>query len=291
MPLALGAGLLLLGAALFCARGLQTAARLRVVQDTPTSRVRSAAQGYLELCGRAALMPGPPIRSALAQVPCVWWRCEVWQRTDQGNREGWERIRAETSDDLFLLRDETGACIVDAEGAQVTPTRKSTWTGNRAQFVPEAGEVVRYGGNYRYSEEYIFEGDPLYALGWFRTQGALPSTSDEGDDVRALLAEWKRDKQKMAEFDLNRDGVIDLQEWEAARRAALAQVRQENLDRALDPDLHVLCRPPDRRAYVLVSGTQKTVVRGLHRKLTLWFSAAGALAIAAIWLLVHAGHA
>src|SRR3546814_9949400 len=40
----------------------------RLIQDTPTSRVRSAAQGYVEFEGFARLMPGPPIFSPLSQI-------------------------------------------------------------------------------------------------------------------------------------------------------------------------------------------------------------------------------
>ena len=37
--------------------------RARFIEDTPTSRVRSAAQGYVELNGVGRLMTGPPIIS------------------------------------------------------------------------------------------------------------------------------------------------------------------------------------------------------------------------------------
>src|SRR5882724_2495649 len=47
--------------------------RLRLILDTPKSLIRSAAQGYVELCGTAKLMPGDPIIAPLTRVPCVWW--------------------------------------------------------------------------------------------------------------------------------------------------------------------------------------------------------------------------
>ncbi|HET7395548.1 MAG TPA: hypothetical protein VFK12_03845, partial [Gammaproteobacteria bacterium] len=47
--------------------------RLRFVEETPQSLIRSAAQGYVELQGACRLMPGAPIIAPLTRQPCVWW--------------------------------------------------------------------------------------------------------------------------------------------------------------------------------------------------------------------------
>ncbi len=54
----------------------------RGVADTPTSRMASAAQGYVELCGESFKLHG--IRELFAQngVPCLWYRASaVWSQT------------------------------------------------------------------------------------------------------------------------------------------------------------------------------------------------------------------
>src|SRR3546814_14962162 len=56
----------------------------RLIQDTPTSRVRSAAQGYVEFEGFARLMPGPPIFSPLSRTRCAWWRYVIEHRERSG---------------------------------------------------------------------------------------------------------------------------------------------------------------------------------------------------------------
>ena len=43
--------------------------RYRHIQDLPTSKVASAAQGYVELFGRTELLPGEPIVSKLSRSP------------------------------------------------------------------------------------------------------------------------------------------------------------------------------------------------------------------------------
>ena len=43
--------------------------RALVIEDTPTSRIRSAAQGYVELQGWGEQMDGPPIVAPFSNIP------------------------------------------------------------------------------------------------------------------------------------------------------------------------------------------------------------------------------
>lgn len=252
--------------------------RARLMEDTPTSLIRSAAQGYVELSGHARLLPGPPIVSPLSDTPCAWWSYRVQERARNGKDNQWRTIEEETSGELFLLADTTGECIVDPDYASVTPSVSRSWGGpvQRPHRPPDSMSWLSF-GNYRYSEKLILIGDPVYATGWFRTQSAILDLN-ESRDVGELLAEWKQDKNGLLKrFDANGDGQIDMQEWEAARRAALEQVRAEHVERSLDPDLHVLSKPPDRRPFVLSTLTQKSMTRRYRVWATLCFAVVAAL--------------
>ena len=50
---------------------------IRLVEDTPTAKIRSAPQGYVELEGVGKLMDGPPIIAKLSGLPCVWFRYKI----------------------------------------------------------------------------------------------------------------------------------------------------------------------------------------------------------------------
>ncbi len=240
--------------------------KARLMENTPTSRIRSAAQGYVELDGYARLLPGPEIASPLSNARCVWWQYRI-ERQETVWRNGkrstqWRTIESATSDSLFLLADDTGDCVVDPEGATVYPSLKRQWRGRtpRPQIVPDKPSWLQF-GDYRYSERLLQLGDPVYALGWFRSQGQ-EHHYQEADDLRALLAEWKQDHAALVQrFDTNGDGQIDGTEWEAARRAALETVRQAHVGRSLDPDIHVLSRPRDRRPFLLSSLPQRALTR------------------------------
>ncbi|SFM45671.1 E3 Ubiquitin ligase [Ectothiorhodospira mobilis] len=264
------------------------ARRLRLVADTPTARIRSAAQGPVELTGQAALLPGPPIIAPLSGTPCAWYeyRVERRHRGNNGNTR-WRTVHSGRSSDLFALDDDTGRCVVDPEGARVHTPHRERWHGHRAN--PQAAPLpaaLLDGGHYRYLERRIHPGDPLYALGHFRSHGG----ADPGplkDEVTALLREWKRDARRMAAIDTDGDGQVDLAEWDRAREMAQRQALEARAQRAREPQVHLLGRGPQRgMPYLLSVYPESRLLRGLRWRARLgavgFLSGIGGLA----WLLL-----
>src|ERR1700688_784263 len=103
----------------------------RVVADTPTVRIRSAAQGYVKLAGRALAAGAAPTSAPLSGRPCVWWDFVIAQQeTDSRGHPHWRDAERATSVELFVLEDDDGArCLVGPVTAEVTPTDKTTWYG------------------------------------------------------------------------------------------------------------------------------------------------------------------
>ncbi len=233
--------------------------RARELEDTPQSRIRSAAQGYVQLLGRARLMPGPPILSPLSGTPCIWWHCRV---VDTSERYSTVIIDA-TSEDLFYLSDTSGDCIVDPVGANVEPNVSRSWRGHmRKPLHPPRSRWDAFftSGKYRYSERLVTEDALLTVKGWFRTQAAVQA-SDESRDLAALLGEWKRDRgDLLRRFDANHNGRIDPDEWEAARAAALEEIRAQRAEQQALPDLNVLGKPPDQHEFLLAAVPRQTLL-------------------------------
>jgi hypothetical protein len=264
----------------------------RLIEDTPTSRVRSAAQGYVELTGVARSMPGVPVIAPLSKLPCSWWSYTVERRSrDDRGRGKWRVVSRRVSDSLFLLEDQTGRCIVDPEDAEVLPRATDSWYGDTP--LPVAGPPAQrgfrgFGSDYRYRESRLHDGEGLYAIGWFRTEGSvLPGALDE--EVAALLRQWKRDSAAlMQRFDVDRDGTLTLTEWEHARIAAHEQVMAERSREAAEPGVHVLEKSRDERPFLLAAGDADTLARRYRLRglggMVLFLGATAALA----WLLIGA---
>jgi hypothetical protein len=62
------------GGGWWCLRRLTQA---RHLLDTPTSKIRSAAQGYAEFYGVLQPQPDSLIVAPLSGKPCVWWRFKI----------------------------------------------------------------------------------------------------------------------------------------------------------------------------------------------------------------------
>jgi len=271
--------------------------RLRLIEDTPTARIRSAAQGYAELSGRAESMDEMPVVAPLSGEPCVWYRYKVEKLGDKHSRV----IDSGTSEALFLLVGSTGRCVVDPEDAKVVVRRKAVWHAHRYPSPPRRGRdvgglfgnlslVVRLGGiggRYRYTEERLRPGEPLFALGQFTSVGGSSEAFDTAQEVRDLLRRWKQDRQRLLQrFDGNDDGEIDAQEWAEARRTAQHEVQQAQLERSIEPLVHMLHKPDQSgRPYLLSALGEAELTRRFRRIAGLSLGGFFLLGAAAVWMV------
>jgi len=222
--------------------------RARAVDDTPTSKVASAAQGYCELIGAGKPLAGAPLMSPHSHVPCLWFRYTV-ERKDSDNK--WVQQEKGESDASFILDDGSGECVVDPDGAEMLVTKKESWIQ----------------GDYRYTEWLLIERQTLYVLGQFATRGSVDLALDAAEDIKQLLAEWKKDAESLNKrFDLDRDGQLDLREWELARAQARREVMASHRELRATSELHVMHLPRDGRLY-LISDLEPA---GLARKYRWW---------------------
>jgi len=236
--------------------------RARLVEDTPTSLIRSAAQGYCELSGHGELMPGAPIRAPLTGTTCLWWEFSVEEKVRSGKNTRWQTVESDVSGSIFALDDPTGRCLVDPDGAEVIGPAAVVWHGDgpRPMLGPATGARWSIGHRYRYSERLIPPETLLLAIGTFETVADPHSSSDAQREVALKLGEWKRDPARLkARFDRDGDGQVDLQEWEGARREAQREVQAQLAERALAPGVHLMRDPRDGRPYLLSTYDQETL--------------------------------
>ncbi len=236
----------------------------RLIDDTPVSRVRSAAQGYVELSGIARMMAeGPPTIAPLSRLPCAWWMYRIEQHTGTGRDARWDTVNRGVSVAPFELVDATGACLVGPTGADVRPGHRDSWRGSLPWPTAPGGGRRDFGldfGDYRYTEYRLNESEPISVIGEFRTLGGV-SGVDATLEVMRLLAEWKRDQGALLErFDANHDGVLSQAEWEQARTAARAQIEQQ-APRAAAPVDSIVVKPVDGRPFLIAASKLDTLAR------------------------------
>lgn len=269
----------------------------RVVCDTPTSRVRSAAQGYVELSGRGLMPPQTETKGPLTRKACTWWRYKIEERRSFGRSRVWHSIDSSTCETPFILDDGTGQCLVDPRGAEVFPLAKDVWYGAtewpEVRIPPGTGvfgklvDVLLSGGRYRYTEYRLLPQETVFAVGAFASLGGVAVDDPEAATAQ-LLHDWKQDQKDLVErFDRNHDGMLDGDEWERVREAARRQVQSNLAARPPSPRLHVLGKPADGRAFLLSAANGDALARRLRRSAGVALAASmGGCAVVA-WMLKH----
>lgn len=172
------------------------------ILDTPRSRIGSAAQGFVELQGKCEFYGDRATQGFLHGPPCVWHRYSI----------GGLQNRTGKSDLPFVIRDETGTCVVNPSGAKIISSGKRSWWE---------------GGGY-YRSHYIRHGAQLYVFGEMRTNGCSTSSYNERAELAGVLKTWKQDQPWLLEqFDADNNGELDADEWDSARARATEIARDK----------------------------------------------------------------
>lgn len=214
--------------------GVQARRRAALIEKVDTSPIGFAQDGYVEFEGTIEAVEGKPLTAPLTGWEVCWFSAKVEEYRSHGSRtntDSWKTVRTHTSTAPFALRDDTGVCLVRPLGAEVTPTDRSIWYGatpqpqdrNPPRLAPTQATTPMFvvegtsAHKYRYTEERIYPGDPLFVLGQFSsgrftaaatTAAQLDSGSDgeddDGDAARKVDSSDQEDEAEMRAEALTR---------------------------------------------------------------------------------------
>ena len=227
--------------------------RVRAIQDTPVTRIASAAQGYVALRGAGRPLPGSPVLSPARYLPCLWYRYRRYQR--QG--DDWTLADSGESETEFLLDDGSARCLLRPAEMRVETDRVDTYTD----------------GDTRVVEETLLVGETLHVLGRYA------SLDGPGADTRrqldGVLHEWKANQASLLQrFDRDGNGSLDAGEWQAALAAAHAEAQLRSVEPDEAPDA-VIEYPGDGRPGLIANHEPAALARSARRYA--WFYAASVL--------------
>jgi hypothetical protein len=260
--------------------------RDRFITDTPLVRIRSAAQGYARIEGHAGRTAPDVLVAPLSGRPCVWWDYRIAiKETDSRGNSHWSQLESATSVTPFTLADLDGTCLIGPVGAEVTPTDNDTWYGDTPR--PQAGppQHVWIGAldhNYRYTERLLGPGTPLCVLGELRSHA---EDHELDSDARSLLATWKANQPDLlARFDLDHDGKIDSQEWDAAIAAARIEAQRAVANARIER-INIVAQPTHGQPFLIAPLDGKQLAHRERRNAWLFLAAAILLLGLTVWSL------
>ncbi len=238
---------------------------LRLIEDTPTAKVRSMPMGRVEVFGRA--QEKAELRAPISRRPCVYYRYRVEERRGSGKNRRWATIDSgESSAWGFYLEDETGRVLVVPRGATITVAtdlrlcRGGVLGGlekdhpgldlSRWEHQGWLGRRRR-----RYTEWRIEPGDNVFVLGTAQERPGL--VGERRARILEKLRALKADPDAMAHFDADGDGSVSAEEWEIARQLTVHEVRRQAIE-----DRVVLAA--DESAPFLISDRNERALRRHH---------------------------
>lgn len=262
-----GSGFLLAGFLIFCHSLLLLYYR-RMIENTPTSKVRSLSMGMVELAGNARLFYD--LKTSATKTPCVYYQCRYYKYQRTGDRSGWALTRSVSSGKIpFYIEDDTGRVLIKPKGAvfNVPLTTQSF----RGSYVPSLS-LQLHDPNTKVIEKMIPAGSRLYVLGSAHIEKHGRKFKDIlSDKLRTL----KQSPETLAEYDINGDGRIDMDEWESARGDAERMVYAESLANGAGQSESVVIEKPrfGMLPFIIADSEKKMVQRLMIR--TLVFLAGG----------------
>ena len=176
-------------------RGFRLLQRKRLIQNTPASKIRSAAMGLVEIGGLAA---GPyTMMAPITGVPCYYFHTTAWQWQQRGKNSQWVKVADERLHVPFYLDDNTGRVLVDPQGAEMDLHRDfhdefSTSLFSSTLEIPSniCGFLARHGVStdqkIKIDEYCIKPKNALFILG---TLAQNPGLTVSATPVRSLTAE------------------------------------------------------------------------------------------------------
>jgi len=191
--------------------------RVRLIEDTASTSLNSAAQGYMAMSGKTSLYDNEAVRGPNPELPpMLWYKNHMFQ--------SWAG---------FLLSDESGRCTLDPRGAEViTPT-------------------------YSYNDHHynaIYPGEMIYVIGQLHTLKKHRNDYERNALVSKKLREWKGNNNQFLDyFDSDKNGKIDEGEMRNAKHAATNFVDMAFEEVYQQPATHVVSQSDDGRPFIVTS--------------------------------------
>jgi len=274
--------------------GFMRLRRKRKIENIPTSTVRSLAMGIIELTGKTEISKF--LRSPLTNTECTLYRYTIEEYRSSGKSGHWVTIaKGDSFSCLFWLNDGTGKVMVLPKAAEfIMPVDYEFSTGigrsippNLSAFMDKLG--IRRGRFFRptlrFKEWYLKKNDKVYIMG---TAKKVESSNDYRETLMNRLGQIKSDPKKMAQFDLNKDGQVDIEEWNIAVNKIEQELIEEELKDISQDELAdvVITKGDIDDVFIISDYSQKDLIKKLSFQAFGGIFGGAALALFCLFILL-----
>ena len=170
----------------------------RLIENTPTSKIRSVAMGLVELHGRCQKPVNAYLHTPFSNTPCVHYEFRVEEYRKRKNGHEWVTVDKGKRSTPFYVEDDTGTMIVDPTGAQFDLPSDNRFHSSKNNIPANAEKYLKgflgFNKRIRITETFIAESDDLYILGT-ADENVFKHTVEAGKDhTRVMIKKGKNQK-------------------------------------------------------------------------------------------------
>ncbi|MBW2999104.1 E3 ubiquitin ligase family protein [Candidatus Woesearchaeota archaeon] len=158
-------------------KGFKWLKQKRMIENIPTSKIRSLAMGLVEIFGEVFPAEKKVLKSPFSNKDCVYYKYKVEEYRRSGKHSRWVTLKKDEDRVHFFLKDNTGKVLVDSTGANVEIPKDFQFRSSLGKDPPLAVKnfLKKQNMNFeslfgmnktmRYTEYFIAPKDKLYILG------------------------------------------------------------------------------------------------------------------------------
>jgi len=157
--------------------GLKLLKQKRLIENIPTSKIRSLAMGLVEIYGEVVPAYKEILKSPFSNKDCVYYIYTIEEYRSSGKSSHWVTVKKDSEGQPFYLKDDTGGVLIDSKGAKVNVSRDFEFKTGFGRKTPDAiinflkangmshKTLFGFGKTMRYKEHFIAPKDKLYIMG------------------------------------------------------------------------------------------------------------------------------
>lgn len=278
--------------------GFNRLRKKRKIENIPTSTIRGLAMGLGEVLGKTEKRN--ILISPFTKMPCVFYSYQIERYQSSGKSSHWVTIAKGGSYHIpFFVNDATGKVLVFPKDAEVIIPVKYEFSTRYGQSPASAmiefmeSHNISYKsffGTYtlRFKEWYLLEKQPVYILGTAKPVKASELVEQYNSKLVKRLEELKNNPEQMKFFDLDKNGQVDMLEWDLA----LVKTEQKLLEEEMasvsaNEKLEAFIEKGDASEIFIISDySQKTLIQKLKNQAITGIFGGSVLALVMLWSLL-----
>lgn len=180
--------------------GWRSLRKKRLIENTPTSKIRSLAMGLVEICGKVIPAQGKLIKSPFGRKECVYcrWKVQKWVSTKNGGY--WDTFKKGDINNHFFIKDDTGYVLVDPKNCECELPIGSSYNDKLPAHIVEflhkraiKTEGWIFNRRLRVVEHVLTPGEEVYVLGTCADNPFVADGSAKRNSDDLMICKGKKD--------------------------------------------------------------------------------------------------